>query len=89
MKSKKHKKICTTLNYIQHFLILASIITGCISISAFSSLVGIPIEIMSFAILLKICARNARIKKYMLIIKKQDKKKQEKEARQNIIVSKI
>ena len=24
---KKHKKVCTTLNYIEHFLILASTIT--------------------------------------------------------------
>ena len=40
--SKKHKKICKTLNHIEHFVILASIITGCISISAFTSLLGIP-----------------------------------------------
>ena len=45
--SKKHKKVCRTLNYIEHFLILASTITGCVSISAFSSLVGIRIAIIS------------------------------------------
>ena len=28
--SKKHKKVCTTLNYIENFLILAPTITGCI-----------------------------------------------------------
>ena len=28
--SKRHKKVCTTLNYIEHFLILASTIAGCI-----------------------------------------------------------
>ena len=27
---KMHKKVCTTLNYIEHFLILAFKITGCI-----------------------------------------------------------
>ena len=59
MISKKHKKICTNLNYIEHFLILASTITGCISISAFASLIGIPIEITSSAIGLKICAITA------------------------------
>ena len=32
--SRKHKKVCTTLNYIKDFLILASTITECISISA-------------------------------------------------------
>ena len=53
LTSKKHKKVCTTLNYIEHFLILGSRITGCISISAFASLVGIPIGITSSAIRLK------------------------------------
>ena len=43
--SREHKKICTTLNYMEHFLILASPITGCISISAFASLLVIPIGI--------------------------------------------
>ena len=33
--SKKHKKVCTTLNYIEQFLILGSTITGCVSISTF------------------------------------------------------
>ena len=27
--SRKNKKVCTTLNYVDHFLILASAITGC------------------------------------------------------------
>ena len=62
LMSKKHKKICTILNYIEHFLILASTITGCVSISAFASLVGIPIGITSSAIGLKICAITAGIK---------------------------
>ena len=31
LMSRKHKKVSTTLNYIEHFLILA----GCISIFAF------------------------------------------------------
>ena len=62
--SKKHKKVCTTLNYIEHFLILGSTITGCVSISAFASLVGIPIVIANSAIGLKICAITAAITKY-------------------------
>ena len=40
--SKKHKKVCATLNYIEHFLILGSTITQCVFISAFSSWLGIP-----------------------------------------------
>ena len=62
--SKKHKKVCTTLNYIEHFLILASTITRLVSIFDFASLVGIPIGITSSAIGLKICAITAGIKKY-------------------------
>ena len=46
--SKNHKKVCATLNYIEEFLILASTIAGCISISAFSSLIDIPIGIMNW-----------------------------------------
>ena len=44
------------LNYIEHSLILAPTVTGCISISAFASLLGIPVGITSSAIGLKICA---------------------------------
>ena len=61
--SKKHKMVCTTLNYIEHFLILVSAVTGCVSISAFPSLVGIPIVITSSAVGLKICVITAAIKK--------------------------
>ena len=35
LMSKKHEKFCTSLNYIEHFLILGSTITGCVTISAF------------------------------------------------------
>ena len=46
--SKKHKKDCTTLNYIEHFLVLGCTITGCVSISAFTFFVSIPIGITKF-----------------------------------------
>ena len=52
------KKVFTTLSYIEHFLILASTITRCISISAFASLLDIAIGIISSAVALKICANN-------------------------------
>ena len=45
--SKKQYRVCTILNCIEHFLILASTITWCISISAFAFLIGIPIGITS------------------------------------------
>ena len=70
LMSRKEKKVCTTLNYIEHFPILASTTTGCISISAFAFLIGIAIGITSSAIGLKIYAITAGIKKHMSIIKK-------------------
>ena len=72
--SKKHKKICTTINYIEQFLISASTITGCVSIFYFVSLIGIPMGITSSAIGLRICALTGGTKKYKSIIKKKKKK---------------
>ena len=68
LMSKKRKKVYTTLSYIEHFIILASTITGYVSISPFASLVGILIGITSSAIGLKICAITAGNKKYNSII---------------------
>ena len=50
LMSRKHKKFCTTLNYIEHFLILSSTISGYTSIFVFASLIGIPIGIVSYRI---------------------------------------
>ena len=74
MRSKKQKKVCTTLNYIEHFLILASTITGRVLISGFAPLIDISIGITSSAIGLNICAITARVEKYKLMIKKKKKK---------------
>ena len=41
------EKIVGFFNYIDHLLIVTSTITGCISISSFASLVGIPIGIIN------------------------------------------
>ena len=68
--SRKHKRVCTTLNYVGHFLILASAVTEYISISTFASLLGISIGITNSAIGLKICRIAAGIKKYKSMIKK-------------------
>ena len=62
--SKKHKKVCKVLNYIELLLILVSTVTGRVSISAFASLVDIPIGIISSAIGLKHFAITAGITKY-------------------------
>ena len=70
---KKHKKACTTLNYIENLRIVVSTVTECVSISAFASLVGIPV----FAVGLKICAVTAGTKKCKSIIKKKRKRHDE------------
>ena len=75
LMNKKHRKVCITLNYIEHFLILAFTITGCISISTFSSLIGTPIGITSSAIQFKICVIAAGINKSII---KKNKKKHDK-----------
>ena len=72
--SKKHKQVYIVLNDIDYSLIVTSTITGCVSISAFASLVGIPIGIASSTIGLKICVITAGIKKYKSIINKKKKK---------------
>ena len=52
---------------------LASTITGCISVSVFASLLGIPIGITSSAIGLNIYEIATGIKKYKSIILKKEK----------------
>ena len=58
LMSKIYKTFCTSLNYIDLFLILNYTINGCISVSAFTSLIGIPIGITSSPIEPKIFAIN-------------------------------
>ena len=44
--SGKHKKVCRALSYFEHVVLLS----GCVLISAFASLVGIPVSIVSSAV---------------------------------------
>ena len=62
------------MNYIEHLLILISTVTECVPISAFDSLVGIPIGITSSVVGLKICVITVGTKKYKSIIKRKKKK---------------
>ena len=62
--SKKSKKVITTINHIEHFLILAATVFGSTSIIAFTSLIGVLIGITSSVIGWKNCAITAGIKKY-------------------------
>ena len=70
LMSNKDRKGCITLNYIEHFLILSSTVTGCISNSAFACLIGNPFEITRSATGFKTCTIMAWIRKYKSIIKK-------------------
>ena len=72
--SRKHNKVCTTLNYIESFLILAPTITRYISISAFDYFIGIPIGITRSSIWLNICVITAGTKKYKPIIKEKKRR---------------
>ena len=59
---KSIKKTCKYSNYVEHLLILASTITGCVSLTALTSLVVVPVGIVSSAVGLNICAITAGIK---------------------------
>ena len=64
----RSKKISTIVNYTEHFLLLASTITVCISIATFASLGDIPIVVTSSAVGLKTCAITAGTKTYKSIV---------------------
>ena len=51
--SNKLKKVCMSLNYIEHFLILIYVVTGGISIPASASLLDVLIGIPSSEICIK------------------------------------
>ena len=62
---------------MKYFLILASTITGCVSISAFISLVFIPLGIAGSAATIKISIMIAEIERHKSIIKKSENKHDE------------
>ena len=65
MLSNKNKTVCTTLNYIEHFLTLFFVVTICSFISDFASLTDISKEIMGSTIgsnVREIIARTEKVK---------------------------
>ena len=58
---------------LKHLLVLVLTVTGCVSISAFASLVCIPVGITSSAVGIKICVVTVGIKKSRSIIKEKKK----------------
>ena len=69
---EEYKKTCKYINCVEHLLILVSAMTGCVSISAFVSLVCVGI--ISSEVGIEICAITAGIKKYKPIINKKKQK---------------
>ena len=63
LKSEKYKKTCKCWSYVEQLLILASIITCCVSVFTFAPLVCIPVGITSSVVEIKTCATTAGIKK--------------------------
>ena len=61
--SNKHKNVYRILHHTEHLLVLASVVTGCVLISALASLVEISVSIASSAIKIKISVITAGIKK--------------------------
>ena len=56
--------MCRVLNYFEHFLVFVSAASGFLSVSAFASLVGVPVGFTSSVARIKTCAITAGIKKY-------------------------
>ena len=68
--SEKYKKKYKHWNNVELLIILVSAVTGRVPISAFASLVCVPVGIMSSAVGIKICEITAEIKKDKSIMKK-------------------
>ena len=75
--TERYKKTCKYLNYVEHLLILVSTVTGCVSVSAFASLICVSVCITCSTVGMKICAITAEIIKHKSIIKKKKKKHDE------------
>ena len=74
LMSEKFKKTCKYLNNVEHLPILASTIAGCVSISAFASLVYVAIGITSSEVGISNCTITVEIKRYKSMMKKKKKK---------------
>ena len=66
--NEKYNNTIKYLTYVKQLLILASTLTGCVSISAFASVVAISVGITSSAAGINICAMTVGIKKCKFII---------------------
>ena len=72
--SRKHGKICATLNYIEYLIILASTVTRCVSISIFLFFSWYSCRYCKLWLGLKNYVITTWTKKYKSMIKKNRKK---------------
>ena len=72
--SEKNKKTCRALNYFEDFLGFICAVSGCVSISAFASLGGVPVAIVSSAVGLRIYAINVGVNKIWVSSQEKEKK---------------
>ena len=70
LTSEKYEKIRKYLTYVEHLFTSVPKFTGCFSVSAFASLVCVPVGITSSALEINICAITAGTTKYTSIVKK-------------------
>ena len=60
--SEKYEKTCKYINYVEHFLTLASTVPSCVSFFAFASVVAIPVDITNFAVGIKVSVITSGMK---------------------------
>ena len=72
--SENNKRVCRVGIISKNFLAFLSAVSDFVSISAFVSLVFVPVGIASCEVEMKICAITAGIKNHKLIIKKRRRK---------------
>ena len=71
--SKIYKKACKYLNCVENLLFLALIVSGCVLISGFASLVSFAAGITRNPVGINICSATARIEKHKSIKKREEK----------------
>ena len=72
--SEKYKKTYKYLDYVEHFLILVSTVSSCVSFSVFASLVAIPVGVTSSAVGIKFVQLLQESKTVKSIMKKKKRK---------------
>ena len=71
--SKMYKKTWYYLNHIEHLLILVSSVAGCVSISAFTSLVCVPVGVTISAVEIKFLHSLQELKRKSQLSRKRRK----------------